>query len=85
MNAIERVRRNIRVLMAHRQTTLSEVCRTAGETPRDYISALSNGNPSLAKLEKLSTILGIDITELVSPENALEHVEFCLIPKKLGG
>ncbi len=81
MDAIDRIRRNVRVLMAFRGSNLSQTCRDAGVDPREFISAMANGNPSIAKVEKLAGVLGIDVSELLAPPEEPAHRETCLIPK----
>jgi transcriptional regulator with XRE-family HTH domain len=82
MDALDRIKRNIRILMASRGTNLTQVCRDAGIDPREFISAVANGNPSIRKVERLATTLGIDVSELLAPEAELKQRATCLIPKK---
>ncbi len=61
------LRRNIRIILAHRDQTMTAACEAAEEDQSAISKVLARGNPTLSSLEKVAKILEVEVWELLKP------------------
>lgn len=66
---------NIKALLSERHMTFEDLAKKMGKERSVVYKTISNGNPTLAFLLKLSEVLGISIDDIVSSNRSPMDVE----------
>jgi len=71
----------VRVLMAQRKISVSELAKKIGKTDAAMSGILRYGHPGYDTLKKISELFGMSIEELMSPVSMEEYAK-CFYPQK---
>jgi len=63
----ETLRRNVKILLAQKETNLSQLCEAAEIDQNVVRQTLLRDNPTLNSLARIAELLGVEIWELLRP------------------